>query len=72
MFKVSNTLEEQKLQNLFFLQGFLIMINYFSRLYNNQNKCYISEYNTRIRQLKYPQYFLATLNMKVDVMLLPT
>ncbi|CAG8625819.1 4899_t:CDS:2 [Funneliformis caledonium] len=32
---------------------------------------YIIEPN-RGRQLKYPQYFLATLNTKVDVMLLPT
>ncbi len=48
------------------------LLKFFSQLYHNQNKSYIIKYNTGRRQLKYPQYFFATLNIKVDVMLLPT
>ena len=60
----------KKLQNLIFLTADFLL-KFFSQLYDNQNKSYIIEHN-RGRQLKYPQYFLATLNTKVDVMLLPT
>ena len=57
---------------MIFLTGDFLL-KFFSQLYNNQNKSYIIEYNNiGRRQLKYPQYFLATLNTKVDVMLLPT
>ena len=61
----------KKLQNLIFLTGDFLL-KFFSQLYHNQNKSYIIEYNTGRRRLKYPQYFFATLNTKVDVMLLPT
>jgi hypothetical protein len=61
----------KKLQNLIFLTGDFLL-KFFSQLYNNQNKSYIIKNNTGKRRLKYPQYFFATLNMKVDVMLLPT
>jgi len=36
----------KKLQNLIFLTGDFLL-NFFSQLYNNQNKSYIVEYNTR-------------------------
>jgi len=61
----------KKLQNLIFLTADFLL-QFFSQLYNNQNKSYIIKYGTGGRRLRYPQYFFATLNTKVDVMLLPT
>jgi len=55
---------------IFLIADFLLQ--FFSQLYNNQNKSYIIKYGTGGRRLRYSQYFLATLNTKVDVMLLPT
>ena len=64
-------MERKKLQNLIFLAADFLL-HFFSQLYNNQNKSYIIKYNAGGRRLKYLLYFFATLNTKIDVMLLPT